>query len=286
MMRAKRRDEIREKMNNEPLDQDEPEDIKTFDNLQENFGDWKIKSSSSYKVPIHKQVDTRLKLIEMVLCEESMQNIKFAFNKELKALQNKRNCLANIVREKNNKIIDISKRIGEPIDPGSLWSPTILDVDGCEFTPSNKNVEPQTVQGSDKEKKYHTIYDILPQLKPKKEFCHNSSDNLSHLEQDKKIEREARLRHEKSVMLKGIEKEVTKFDESLYRLIKRHVRLGVEIKCGELRLMTMLEELKLLSNLENEGNRVISRQTSHRVKAIEVSAHVSCINLFACFRLY
>jgi hypothetical protein len=254
-MRAERREQIRRKMEEKPPDQDDPFDLRTIEELKRNSGDWKLKSLHSYTTSTHKQIDTRLKLIEMILCEDSMRSIKAAFNTEFEALQTERERIVNLVVQKNCEIINISKSIGESVDPGSLWCPS-----GSETK--------HKVQREEEVKIDAEIDAFLPQLRPRHE---GSPRTLSTPEKQAIKERQILLSHEKSAIINDIASEMKEYDQSLYQLRKKYDRIAVEIKCGELRLIKMKKEIALLSATEDEGKRLLAKQKESKAKLIEAS---------------
>jgi len=275
-MRAKRRDGIKRKIRDAPIDQDDPNDVKAIVDLETNLGDWELKSSPSYKVSVEKQVDTRGKLMEMIICEDSMHNIKTAFNKEFLELQSERKRLLKLIKRKNRRIVEVCDMLGEPTSIDLLWAPSSPEetsIDTNDSTILAENKESRSAKEQCEGKETYDLYKILPQLMPtmgSDGSSPRSSTELSSIEQDEKVEQEALLKHEKSELLKEIDTQVNSFDESLYSLCKKRFQLAIELKGGELRLVTMLEELKLLSPMEKEGKNLVSKRRLCQMKKKQV----------------
>ena len=263
-MRAKRRNEIRAKLKDAPLDQDDPVDVKAIKEIQANIGDWPMKLSSLYRVPFKNQIDTKSKLTEMIRLEDSMHCMKVAFNKEIEVLNDKRKQLVETIERRNVRIVEISKLIGEPI--GSLWSPKLRS----EADSITRESEVKSDKMDDA-----TITSCSPNIPDSpqvmKYFRGASPLNLSPAEKDERVELETLLRYEKSTKMKDIENEVDNFDESLYRLHKKRFQIGTKVKCGELMLTSMLEELKIVSAFEKEGNSLLLKYTLCEQTLSEVS---------------
>ena len=266
ILRQKRRAEIKSKIASGHKEKDDPCDVEAIKNLENNFGDWELKASNHYSVPVEKQVDTKSKLKELISCEESLHETKKSFNQEVMALQKKRSNLVNSIRNRNEKVLEISVKLREPVEKESLWLPCDqegeVDTD-CEQ--ERKELDPKVDLSHQRYEKK-----ILPQRRILSSTVDTTSSPRSSIEREERYEKEVMLRHEMSDILSSISNDAQEFDQSLHKLKKERFQLGIDLTNDEIRQTIMMQELKILASLEKEGNQLISNRDLCNSKKMEV----------------
>jgi hypothetical protein len=240
--------------------------VEAIQKLENNVGDWKLKASRHYSVPVERQVDTRSKLKELIKCEESLYNTKTAFNEELIALQDERDILMDSIKVRNEKVLEISEELHEPMGIESLWSPCDQDGrvnDHCEL--ERNESDPQFDLAQQKNKKPLSRQQVLAFTS-----VVSASFPCSSIEREERYEKEVLLRHEMSKILSLITDDVQKFDQSLHKLKKKRFELGIDLTNCEIRQSLMVRELIVLASVEKEGNDLVSNRDLCNSKKIEV----------------
>ncbi len=257
----KRAQEIEEKLRHPPPDDNSSGHTKIIDALEEDYGEWKLKSSVNDKhfTVNGKSADvqtTLIKLIQIMACEESTQNIKIAFNEELEELQKKRQRVAEIIKLKQQRVIFIRKVMTAGISSS------------LEVHDGHKNCYILSTATSNNKAKYCSIFEALPQIRPASSCITSLNEQQEVSLSEEQSEMRVLLRQEEIALLNDIDNEITLFDNSLDYVLKRRLRLCVEIKNGELRMMTMFRELKVLKTME--GNKLLGRRRSCQEKANKI----------------
>ena len=295
-MRLHRRLEIQRKKAEKPDENlDDPADLKAIKDAQEKLGDFKLKSSKDYKVPVNKQVNAQKKLGEMILLQESIYNIKNTFNSRLVKLRDDKLEVIDYIQRKNTRIREINEALGEPQQSLGLWEPEYSEEDfpviERQFTDDDRKTFRKSLQSS------HTSAFLnikVPQLNSTRvdkdidclEYKNMNTDNtstaknlpsdlnidlfwlasvrksaedLSLVEVDEIKEANALLKYERSSILSDIETKVASFDQSLYELRKQRFQISSETKFCEMRLTILLKEMKLLRSLEAKDNDLLTK---------------------------
>jgi hypothetical protein len=240
--------------------------VEAIEHLEHNVGCWELKSSSTYSVPVEKQaVDTKSKLLELMTREDSLHEIKTTFNQEVSALKNERSELVKAIETRNNRIVEISDILQEPRDKASLWSPSD-DEDKCN---QQKNEPEGPLNLLQQSSSIEIPAEIISHHYPLGE--QKTISPCSAVEREVRYEQEALLRHEMSEILSSVLKDSQEFDQSLHKLIRRRMELGIKLNRGEMYQTLMLEELKVLASVEKEGNKLVSKRILCNAKKREVS---------------
>ena len=85
-------------------------------------------------------------------------------------------------------------------------------------------------------------------------FDENQNDVvwMSSIEKDEIEEQIIKLEHEKKKILHEINEGVNNFDMLLYELRKQRFHIGTEVKLGEIKFFTLLEEFEFLTTFDDK----------------------------------
>ena len=154
MLRGVRREELKRCMESKPdLGEEDPDDIAAINETKTNLGDYKLKTSSDYVVPLELRVNTEKKRRQMVLLEESIHSIKMGYNQRFLALRDLKRRIIGNIKVDNNRVrnIDIemirlemesgNDEIADEIQgKKNLWEPKI---NPAEWPEQRFNVTPE-----------------------------------------------------------------------------------------------------------------------------------------------
>ena len=248
-MRMKRKQEIEKKMNECPTKED---DSSSKEEEEKEFGEWKLKSSNSYKVPFGRKVNLKSKLNEMICCQEHIFNTKKSFNSKLLSLEAEKNRLEQIIKSKRDRVKEIQS-ILDSNDPNGLRAPI------CDQTIS--------VEGNNET---YRLTSLLPQIKELPYIMTDSSMNLSKLEEDEMKERKILMKFEIEKLSKEIDESIANFDESVYKLKRERFHILLDTKICEMNLKTMFSELELLQQFEENDKMLRNKLNGLNMEKIEV----------------
>ena len=80
-MRQKRKAKLAAMLEEKPSGNDEdPRDVEAIRNVTENMGDFKLKSESTYRVPVKKQTNVIKKQAEITMLNRKIRQVQTEFN--------------------------------------------------------------------------------------------------------------------------------------------------------------------------------------------------------------
>lgn len=246
---------------------DDPRDVLAIRKVEENLGCYNVKSSKDYKVPEGKSnLTAQKKLEEAILLEFSLYERKCSFNEKVLELRENKKSVVRQISQENRRIRTINGilQLNDTID--ELWEST----QSIKEFPESRNIVTETeiqnylkngtverVVNEDNDHthpSHHSPVSVLKSNKFSKDFIMKETESykLSQFEKDQNEITRMTLLHEKKVILSKKEEMVRQFDRSLRILRKESFQLATELKLDEARLMTLVEEVKLLRGFETK----------------------------------
>jgi hypothetical protein len=269
-----RKEAIETKITQSPTGEDDPVYVKALEEAKANLGDWELKSSNSYKVPMEKQVNLQRKLKEMIDCGESIYISIDSFNSRLILLKRDRLQLVQDVKRKNARKKEIDNILGAN------------EVKDHHTSNHNQKISSRFASNKlqlDTRQNVSKLLTMLPQLiEIPRSLFFTGGEDLSNLEKDEILERNVSLEFERSKLSKDIEEMIKEFDETVYTLSKERFQLLLETKAGEINLYNMFCELELLQSFEKTDKDLRGKLDECINDKIEVSRK-SCVP-YGCFQ--
>ena len=99
------------------------QDVEAIEEATKRMGDFKLKSSSEYEVPVEKQVDASKKRREMVLLEESVHSLRMRFNSRVLRLRSDKRQLLQAIQQNNARLAQINAQLVSDRFPPPITRP-------------------------------------------------------------------------------------------------------------------------------------------------------------------
>ncbi len=257
-MRINRKKAIESKICQCPTAGNDESYTRVIEEARDNLGDWKLQSSTSYKVPLDRQVNLRKKLEEMIFFTESIYKKKTSFNSKLLLLQKERLQLLIEIEKKKNRIKEIKCNLGNSDSRGLM-----RHIDNQQVLGKLPSVE-STSYG------IHEIYKVLPQVQDIPSSVPIDVKALSEIELNEMNERKILLKFELLTLSADIKRMVSNFDDSVYKLRRERFQLVLESKAGEIQLAKMFLELELLKMFEETDEILRGKLDDHEQEKLQV----------------
>jgi len=264
---------------------DDPRDLEAIKMAALHIGDYKLKSASNYVVPEDEHVNASQKRKQMVLLLESVNYIKMGLNERVLALRDLKKRIVENVRNDTTRLNEINALLrsehstDEHSDVADIEPPTIDVLK--EWPQERYTVKPEELRefeavleaereaqsgsanafggGAAKTKKASSAAVSAMKAVAASELRKSESASyqkrlgavvLSDLERKQLATRDKRLRYEKRVLLDKISSTITSFDAAVGELREEKYKLLNDLKLTELKLLTLLKELSVLSKFE------------------------------------
>ena len=88
-------------------------------------------------------------------------------------------------------------------------------------------------------------------------------------------ERKIVLLHERKVLLQKTEQTVAAFDEAMYDLCREKLKLDADLKTAEMRMLTFLGELGMLSEFEKKDSMLSQKMSKAKAEKASVATEIS-----------
>ena len=242
--------------------------------------------SDSFRVPEGKETNVRSELKKLVQLQREIYNRKSVFNEKLLSLKRKRHDLVKEILQKNHRLKEINKHLGDDDPRSTSWLSTwesaelIAEDEGTSFEKTNDAVGTHTTSCPDKKNIRSTQESLLYQLIGFDRLAVGGDEyNLSSLEADERTERSAVLMNERTKLLSNIEGKVTEFEQTIWLLRRERSNLLPGVKAKEIRLASLVQEIDILRELEEKGAQLSSKRN-------EVNAQQEKVRTLILFLMY
>ncbi|KAM8976941.1 cilia- and flagella-associated protein 44 [Pelodytes ibericus] len=275
-------------------DYEDPQDVLAIRNAKENMGDFKLKTAADYTVPEHLRINAAKKRNELTLLESLLHERKLAINLKILSLRDfKVNTIKEIqqlveeVRLTQSKL-DSSKHM--PIPPVPSMLPDEMPEEKFEYNSDklrkfkleqeSKAKIPDALQGggfrglggfgTEKTsfvKETETPFRPLSSYKTRETTCGpqlTQETDMSDLEKEIMQIEEIKSIYKQENLIKKINQLVSNFDAELRLLRHQKVKLDLQMKMGDLRHITLFEELLLLKDFEKRED-ILQERVSDRI---------------------
>uniref|UniRef100_A0A8C5M7X7 Cilia- and flagella-associated protein 44 n=1 Tax=Leptobrachium leishanense TaxID=445787 RepID=A0A8C5M7X7_9ANUR len=282
-------------------DYEDPKDVLAIKNAKENMGDFKLKTASDYTVPEHLRINAEKKRNELATLECMIHKKKKAINLRILSLRDfKMNTIKEIQRLVEEltlvqSTLDSSMHLPVPLVPSML--PDEVPEKRFQFTSEtlvkfkleqeSKVLGPGPSQqsgfgGFGSEKTSSVMQEETPfQPYPIYEPVEKGSRTSIRLTQSQETERsdlekeimqmeEIKNIYNQEKLIQKVNRLVASFDAELQLLRHQKLRLDVEMKMGDLRHITLFEELLLLKDFEKREDILQERVNERMVEKEEV----------------
>mmetsp|Transcript_9196 Transcript_9196/g.18000 ORF Transcript_9196/g.18000 Transcript_9196/m.18000 type:complete len:1645 (+) Transcript_9196:104-5038(+) len=262
-----------------------PEDLKIMEHARANLGDFKLKSAPDYVVPASQRINTEKKRRQMLLVLDSVMKVKMQYNRKFLAMRNLKRTLTNNIKKDNEVVRAINSKLGIEEE---LWEPTVerdewpeerdlvTDDDLEEFKRVlAARAKAKAGAGSgfgggdddedEKEEVKKTPRENVAKLSRREKEIQAYIEKTGYPEVDETTKNRQRL----NTMLLTVKRQrikhrineaVKAFDKALRKLRVEKVRLDVDLKATDLRMLTLSEELKLLQKFEATENEMLDKR--------------------------
>lgn len=239
------------------LTTDDPSDVAAIESEIKNMGDFKLKSGVDYQVPEDEEINYENKVKEWLLFEETIMNMKTAFNHRFLAL-----------RELKRRIIDKVKADMERVEEIGPSG----EVHGVfEFVPEEWPEERDGLNavqgGGDKGVKEGVkVMTGIPLI-----------DMLSAVKKEDREGEDMLLEYERDVLLRRCKNTIEAFDRAVYELRREKSQVSCQVKELEVNEMLLYYELVLLKEFEKTDEALErSRENTLEQKNVALSEMSGC----------
>lgn len=269
------------------------EDKKLLDDAVANMGDFKLKSSTDFVVPASQRVNAEKKQRQMLLIVDSVYSIKEQYNKKFLALRDLKQAVCNAVRVNNKEIRAInehldqdSKPLGQPEMATSEWPEkrtNVTDEDLVNFQKLLAEREKAKAGaaagyggGDDEEEddedaaardaaKAAAEAEAKAREPTALELARKRYREQRAAKRSAAAEREAQwarslLERRRRTLVDANAEATAAFDEALRALRMEKIRLDIDLKSTDLRMLTLIEEMKLLKRFETSENAMLEQR--------------------------
>ena len=302
LMRASRKAKMDAMIAKKPSPKaEDPKDLAAIDYAKKNMGDCKLKTDDDYVVPEDQRINAEKKRRQMVLLEESIHAIKMGYNQRYLALRELKRRIVENIKEDNKRMKEIDMELGE--EGKKYWEPAMSAV---EWPENRMKISDAEVEAYAKEKGIEVSFSddstknadgisgapisggkmkedassassndvtIVPSIKAgvaSNGFNIVTDGEASILEDIVSAEAKARFKHEHSVLQEKINQTVNAFDEAVFDLRREKIKLDVDLKSAEMRMLTFFEELNLLKVFAKKDTQLSNRLEKAKTQKSEI----------------
>ena len=303
ILRQQRQRKWKQLLASKPDDKyEDPKDVAAMEQAKKHMGDYKLKTSDTYKVPDHLRINAEKKRRQMVLLQESVYSLKMSFNDRFLALRDlKVRMKGNIdawsarVEAINDELADAGTSAGP-----QLWRPQLPDTEFPEkrFEVSAAELDAK-VGGQRADAAPESTSADAAATSPEKArggggappaavgvagkmaegFTRSASAaaryEMSEVEKVEAHVRQVLLEHEKTKLLNMIEHNVEAFDEAVRTLRQERFKLDADLKMTDLRMLVLYQELKLLNEFEKRDNALVKKIDDKREEKNDVVVKIA-----------
>ncbi|CAG5122902.1 unnamed protein product, partial [Candidula unifasciata] len=271
-------------------DYEDPEDTAAIKEAQENMGDYKLKTAADYVVPDHLRMNVDKARGRLLILQEMIHKYKQDFNKRLLALRDKKVRLIAEIRDIMNQLHDIQTKLDPehhlPIPVIPDMQPDEMPEKMLEFT--RDSLKKFKAEYEQKKKQAHLL-DADVKKSSSVSTAVDSEDIVDYVDEEKKIdEEEAMSPIEKDIyhreqikhafnqqqLIHDIHQLVTRFDAELKLLRHDKFTMDVVMKDGDLRLVTLFEELILLKEYGKTEDILAEKLVSKQQEKMDMQAKI------------
>jgi len=138
VLRLERKERIAEHLSKKPNEEeDDIRDIEAIQLAEATLGDYKLKASDDYRIPVGQEVNMEKKRRQMVLLEESMIVLRLKFNEKFLALRHLKKELISSIQTDNCRLRSIDEELQKISRSENLWEPVL---DASEFPDDREEV--------------------------------------------------------------------------------------------------------------------------------------------------
>ncbi|AWP14907.1 putative cilia- and flagella-associated protein 44 [Scophthalmus maximus] len=272
---------------------EDPQDLQEIQEARENVGDLKLKTDKEFRVPKHLRTNSERKTAELTGLEENIRVKQTEINRQVVALRDSKVRLVSELRAQARQLREVQRRLAAHLRRPPPVPPPVLPEEApgqrlqCDRATleryralreqRSKSLQQQQQQQGEEEDEEGTS-DLLEQLE--KEMEENTEDDWqtageeasspspssaaageedgeeTELDEELRREEEIRLLYERDSLLEQMETSVSEFDGEHLRLRRQKLHLDWRLALGDLRLLTLYQELLLLKDLERREESV------------------------------
>jgi WD40 repeat protein len=285
---------------------DDPMDVAAVQYAERNMGDYKLKSDPKYVVPEHQRVNAERKRRQMVLLQESVHFIKMGYNERFLAMRDLKTRIIKNVQKDNVRLAELNKKLGikealyEPqTDLGEfpeqrdaytkddlkafvvrrakdvrradaknkgivfVSDDEELDVEAAEEAKEAASEEKR--EAKEQEEKQMKAAAVIEAVAKRMEAVPKSDMEIAQ----EKV-RKQQLVHERKTLLEKIEYAIFTFDTALASLRREKLKLDIDLKTTDMKLLTLYQELTLLKEFEENENTLLGKVQKARTQKVQV----------------
>jgi len=264
MVRESLKNELEELQNSKPDEMtDDPRDVEAINFALKNMGDYKLKSSPNYIVPEEQHINASQKRKQMILLLESINYIKMGLNERVLALRDLKKRIVENIRNDTKRLNQINKELKND----EINTININDEEyKYDVYTKEQLIEFEEILKKEMSKDTNNSFggggasnNVQKIKKEKKEIQETSTTyqdrlnliELSELEQNHLNRKWRELEYEKEVVLEKINSTIHTFDAAVSELREEKYKLMNDLKLTDLKFLTLLKELAVLSDFED-----------------------------------
>ncbi len=258
-----RRDDIKRKLGDKPIQMKRSDILNARTGIRTKLGIQSQKSSTLMK----KKMNLKIKADEIIQCDSFMQTVKTHFNARLIKLKTERTKLRQRILHGNAQLMATTKAIGWPIYEIPAFDQDVMmrRAGREESTCSNGRIDDDC---------RHQFLAVLSQFMNSKAIPRDLSgrptSSAHSIEADVEVESYAMLCNKKRRLTKQTEEVMNEFDDSLFTRRIHFFQTSLQLRMGDIQLITMLQELKCLYNMEQKGRDLASKRCNYNIKGHKV----------------
>ncbi|GAB5369824.1 hypothetical protein AAMO2058_001439500 [Amorphochlora amoebiformis] len=274
---------------------EDPADLRLLETARVNRGDFKLKSSPNYVVPASQRVNTEKKRRQMLLVVDSVQRVKMQYNRKFLAVRDLKKIICERVAKDNveldaiNEYLGIEEETFRPCMRKDEWPEKreqVTDDDLVEYEEtlvheSESTKKPRGGFGIEADDDEYEDEDYKEEEKDVSESGEADKQDdqkvaesplafLSAAQKQRLAMNRVYFQRRREILKERIEEAKKSFDKTVRMLRIEKIRLDVDLKATDLRMLTLSEELKLLRRFEATENSMLDQ----RKKAIDSAAAI------------
>ncbi|KAI9183945.1 hypothetical protein H9P43_002997 [Blastocladiella emersonii ATCC 22665] len=243
-VKAERQEQWKQLMAAKPSPTSEdPRDSAAIRYAETHMGDYKLKRDKNYIVPENERVNAEMKHKQIALLQGSLVRIMESYNGKVRALVQRKATIRRDITERNARIRALEDELAHL---------------GIVLEASRVHVFAE---------------DKVPCVNFVPEYVENP-DDLSPQEQLERSMRIKRYEHELDRLVKFNRDDVERFDKTLESLAQERLSVAADVKSGEIRLLLLYREWKLLKEFEKHDTRLSEKLGLKRSEKADIDVKI------------
>ncbi|XP_066534174.1 cilia- and flagella-associated protein 44 isoform X2 [Hoplias malabaricus] len=264
-------------------DYEDPEDLCAIQLATENMGDFKLKTAKDFTVPEHLRMNVERKSAQLAVLEEQIYQRKSKMNARVLALRDSKVALISLLHSLQTQLRTLQQLLPTEKHRPLPTVPTLLSEETPERKLCYSHTNLQQYKAPRAGRRQEEVQEVpvllqqesMEDTHTEEELRHShvnthSEQQLTELEHEMKEMEDIHNLYLQDKLIKQMEEAVWTFDAEVCLLRDEKLRLDVQMKQADLRLLTLFEELLLMKEFEMRENTLQERMNTRNQEEREL----------------